>query len=734
MKKIININLSGRVIPMEDSVYEKLQAYIESLRRYFANEDGRDEIINDIESRIAELMNEKIRKGAPAIMDADMDEIIASMGSVEDFERVESEARQSASSASSFSSSASTPTAEPIHKRKKGRLYRDNSDKILGGVASGIANYLDIDPAVIRILMILFGFTGTGVVLYIILWIALPAADLNDYTGKRLFRNPDDKVIAGVAGGLGAYFRVQAWIVRLILLSPLLLNIIFGTFNGIFFSWHRDIFPNVVIAPFTGTFILAYIILWMVLPEALSPFEKMEMRGEKVDVNRIKQNVQEGMSDFKTRMQGWGEEVKTSAQNLGDRAKEFANTRGKTFASEVGETARPAARGIAHIIGVIFKAFFIFIAGSIVLALFALIMAIVFGGVVSWPVNSFLWTSNAQKLAAWGTLIFFITVPVVAFMTWLIRRIVHVRSTRHHLGWIFGVLWVVGWVCAVVFAASIARDLRVYDHTPAMEIPVTQPQHGVLFVRVNEPEIRYNGNYWWLHDNDNTGWDLTDDTIRYNNVKIRYDRSPDSAYHVRVFKYSAGSTVTDAQKRASQTLFNINSTDSTLNLGSGLAITNNSKFRGQGVIVELLIPIGKKIKFDESVVTAYNPWVVRHSWREGAYWRDHWGSDWDYDNSFDLKPQIEYTMNADGNLVSPQDENNSEEKIKTNKKTEQLRKSIEEREKKLDQERQKIEEDKQHLEDSSNTAAAGNRRIRQAGTVTTATYYESPLSVTALLN
>lgn len=64
MKKIININLSGRVIPIEDSAYEKLQAYIESLRRHFANEEGRDEIINDIESRIAELMNEKVRKGS----------------------------------------------------------------------------------------------------------------------------------------------------------------------------------------------------------------------------------------------------------------------------------------------------------------------------------------------------------------------------------------------------------------------------------------------------------------------------------------------------------------------------------------------------------------------------------------------------------------------------------------------------------------------------------------------
>ena len=62
MKKIININLSGRVIPIEDAAYEQLQAYIESLRRYFAHEESRDEIINDIESRIAELMRSKSRR------------------------------------------------------------------------------------------------------------------------------------------------------------------------------------------------------------------------------------------------------------------------------------------------------------------------------------------------------------------------------------------------------------------------------------------------------------------------------------------------------------------------------------------------------------------------------------------------------------------------------------------------------------------------------------------------
>src|SRR5690606_36190829 len=175
MKKIININLSGRVIPIEDSAYEKLQAYIESLRRYFANEDGRDEIINDIESRIAELMNDKVRKGAACVTDADIDEIIASMGRPEDFE---------SESADSSETGTTERTETRRESRTRKRLYRDSSDKFLGGLCSGIAAYLNVDPAITRILfaIITFGGFGLGFLIYILLWIVLPEKDVEGYS------------------------------------------------------------------------------------------------------------------------------------------------------------------------------------------------------------------------------------------------------------------------------------------------------------------------------------------------------------------------------------------------------------------------------------------------------------------------------------------------------------------------------------------------------------------------
>src|SRR6185436_12176679 len=89
MKKVININFQGRVIPIEETAYEILQQYIESLRKYFATEEGRDEIINDIEGRIAELFSDRLKKGSTCITDEDVYAVMASIGRPEDFEKAE---------------------------------------------------------------------------------------------------------------------------------------------------------------------------------------------------------------------------------------------------------------------------------------------------------------------------------------------------------------------------------------------------------------------------------------------------------------------------------------------------------------------------------------------------------------------------------------------------------------------------------------------------------------------
>ncbi len=706
MKKIININLSGRVIPIEDSAYEKLQGYIESLRRHFVNEEGRDEIINDIESRIAELMNEKVRKGATCVTDADVDEIIGSMGRPEDFEAEEMAAEPGTQS------KQNQQTADTSYTGRAGRsrLYRDTGDKFIGGVCSGLANYLNLDPTIVRILfaIVTFGGFGMGILLYIILWIVLPPKDMEGFSGKRLYRNPDDRIIGGVAGGLAAYFNRKSSTIRLIFAAPLLLNVLFSVLNGILFAFHRHFFPNIVIGSFTATFTFAYVVLWIVLPEARSQYEKMEMRGEKVDVNTIRQNVKEGMQQTKERIKEWGTEVKESAQNLGNKAKEFANTRGKAFAAEAGETARRTGRGLGHAIGVLFKVFFLFVAGSIAFGLFVGLIMLIFGGIAWWPVNNFLWTSNQQQAYAWVTLIFFLGVPLIGFIIWLIRRILRVRPGSGYLGWTFGGLWAIGWIAAILFAASIGKDLREYRYVDS-DVSITQPQNGKMILTVLQPELEFNGSNWWINW-DSNGWDISDDTLKLSTIRVDVRKSEDNNYAVRIRRYSAGRTANDAMDRAKKIQYSVSFKDSVLDLGNGYAIDRDSKFRGQKIEIEISIPAGKKIRFDESLEEKLKPMNIRIG-RLRNQWKRPVNIDIDDNAFFPWRTGIDYIMGTDGSLKDMNGNSATDDyRYKQNDST-NLDKSIEQKK----QELKELEDKKNKQEEQKKQKTTGYLRENRDG-------------------
>ena len=526
-------------------------------------------------------------------------------------------------------------------------MYRDTNDKFLGGVCSGIANYTNVDPSVVRLIFGVLGLaTGLGILAYIILWMVLPPKELDYFTGKKLYRNPDDRIIGGVAGGLAAYFNTKTSTLRLIFAAPIILNVLIGMLNG--FSWHQgpNLFLNIGVGSLTGTFILAYIILWIVLPEANTDYEKMEMRGETVDINRIRENVKAGMQNMKGRMQSWGEEVKTTARQFGSKAKDFADTRGREFAAEVNETVRRRGSGIGRAIGVLFKAFFLFIAGIIAFSLFVALIALLFGGVAWWPVNNFLWTSGWQQALAWCTLVFFFIVPLIGFIVWIVRRVMRVRSRNNYLGWTFGGLWTIGWIVLMLFLASLFRDFRSYRSEDS-PLAVQQPANGKMIVTVTQPELEYSGNYGWI-DNGSNGWDLSNDSIRIAAARINVIASPDDQYRVTLKKYSFGRDFADANKRASHIQYSVVSRDSLLDLGNGYAIGREDKFRGQNVEVEIQVPVGKKIRFEPSVENKLSLIHVRvnRSFRNK-------GINVEIDNreeAFRYKPGIDYTMGAGGEL------------------------------------------------------------------------------------
>ena len=84
---------------------------------------------------------------------------------------------------------------------------------------------------------------------------------------------------------------------------------------------------------------------------------------------------------------------------------------------------------------------------------------------------------------------------------------------NNYLGWTFGGLWAIGWVAAILFAASVVKDFREYEHTDTA-IAISQPANGKMIVAVSEPELEYTGSFDWMNDG-GEGWDLSSDTLKF---------------------------------------------------------------------------------------------------------------------------------------------------------------------------------------------------------------------------
>lgn len=166
MNKISNINLGGFPFTIDEDAFQHLDRYLKTIHKHFRKSEGYEEITTDIETRMAELFQEKL-ENRPIVILSDVKNVIAIMGTPEDF-----------GAADPFMDDA--PKSSRNWKLKTGkRLFRNPEQEALAGVCSGIAAYFGIqDPLWIRIAFILFALTGGfAVVVYIILWAVLPKAE-----------------------------------------------------------------------------------------------------------------------------------------------------------------------------------------------------------------------------------------------------------------------------------------------------------------------------------------------------------------------------------------------------------------------------------------------------------------------------------------------------------------------------------------------------------------------------
>ncbi|MEJ7611041.1 MAG: PspC domain-containing protein [Ferruginibacter sp.] len=623
MKQVININFQGRVVPIEVSAYEMLKNYIDSLSRHFAAEEGRDEIINDIENRIGELFQERIKDGATCITDDDINAIIRNMGRPEDIEAEDASfATGIPNQGQSSSESRESAFTQPAGPK---RLFRDENHKILGGVCSGVANYFGIDVVIVRIvfLILLFSF-GIGFIPYIILWIAVPSTASTEIGSlrKKMYRDGDDKWIGGVCSGLAQYFGINVWIPRILFLIPFL------SFAGRWGHWGRfGDFPDFISLGFSPGAMFIYIILWLVLPEATTTAEKLEMKGEKVDMNSIKNSVVEEMKGVHVR-----------AQKFGKEAAAFAGERGKTFGAEAGSAAKKGSRSLGDIIIFLVKLFGYFILGTIC---FALVVALFVFGIMAigvFPMKDYLLTEGWQNALAWGTLIFFIITPMIGVITWIIRRVAKIRNGSKMLRFGFSAMWILGWVCVTFLFASLAKDFRVSSAINEQEVYLSNPAVSSLELTTLTPGQRFSENRWFTMD-PFEGPD--EDSAMVRNVSVHIVQSPNDSFRVTMIKLACGRTKRFADTLASSINFNARQQDSSLIMDKGIVITKDNKFRNQRVIMTVYVPVGKQIKVHGNV-----------GWSRDVKFDGPWSRDWENVEFENLEEGWDegrwYTMTKDG--------------------------------------------------------------------------------------
>ncbi len=624
MKQVININFQGRVVPIEVTAFELLKNYTESLNRHFANEEGKEEIINDIESRIGELFQERISKGATCITDDDVKAIIKSMGNPEDFEAMDDAPGASSASASSSRQEQQTTSSSTTSTGHK-KLFRNENDKILGGVCGGLANYFNIDVVVVRIIFVILLFSGIGFLTYIVMWIAVPSSSTEQIGGTRrkLFRDPDEKMIAGVCSGIGNYFGINPWIPRVLFLLPFLSFLSrWGHWGGF---WD---FGDVIRFTFSPTSLIIYIILWIVIPEALTTSEKLEMKGEKVDLNSIKASVAEEMKSVSKRAEKFGKEA---AGTISEKA--------GAVAGDVKSFTKRNRGGLGNVIAMIAKIFAYFIIGCVT---FAFVMALIGMGVFAigiFPLKDYILRGPWQNIYAWGTLLLFIAVPIIAIITWLIRKIARVKSNSRILGWTFGSLWTIGWVCLTMLIATITRDFKSASRLDEEQVALVNPQVNKLVVTSSLPfSKKYYGRNWIRFEPfENL---IDEDTAYVRNVYVEITRSPNDSFQVTMKRTARGNSRADANDLANLIKFSVEQKDSVLLLEKGIAINKTDKFRNQGVVITVYVPVGKQIRINKGI-----GWPVHI----GRDWDSEWNNDY-YDGEQNIRWQsdVDYIMKEDG--------------------------------------------------------------------------------------
>lgn len=484
MNKTTSINLGGYFFHIDEDAFRKLSNYFDAVKRSLSP-DGREEIINDIESRISELFTEKLGSTKQVIGLKEVDDIITIMGQPEDY-KIEDESPKN-DFQSNYTSTGSIK-----------KLYRDKDNSFLGGVLSGLGHYLGVDPLWLRIIMVIlfFGF-GTGLVLYIILWI--------------------------------------------------------------------------------------------LIPEAVTTSQKLEMKGEPINISNIEKKVKEGFN-----------EISEKFSNL-DHDKMTKNA--KNGAERIGNTISEIVTSIFNVISKIIGVF-------IVLFTSITLISVIIGGIAmiffsSMPDNflynhihtpfSFetpIWIQGLLLIIVVGIPLFYLLILGLKLLT------SRIKSIGNTVNYSLLAIWIIG-LASMLFLTIKEISQNAYTGKDIKKVAINLKPSDTLnlkFVSNNlySKDIYEHENFEVIHD------DTDKEIIFSNNVSIKIVETNEPIAFLQIEKTAEGSSIKKAKETAEKIKYNVKIENNNLILDNYWITDLANKKHDQEVELFLYLPKGTIFKVDKN--------------------------------------------------------------------------------------------------------------------------------------
>ena len=497
MNKTVNINLAGISFHIDENAFGKLSRYLDAIRKSLKGAEGSEEIMQDIEARIAELFSEKIEFQSQVISLKELDEVIAVMGQPEDYE-VDDEIFEDV-----------PPSSETYSKSRGNALH------------------------------------------------------------KQLFRDIDNKYIAGVSSGLGHYFGIDA-------------------------IWIRLLWVLLVVAGM-GSPILIYILLWILVPPALTTSDKLKMTGEPINISNIERKFKEGFDNVADRVKNvdydkYGNKIKTGTSSFFDSLGEVIVTLFKVFAKLIG-------------------VFIIFVSLSTIVGL--VIGFFTVGSLNFWGNNemteyiALVDTTNAPLwlLALLGLLA--IGIPFFALFVLGLKLLVsNLKSMGSTVRIVLIVIWALSIIGLTVLGIKQTTE-KAYDgnYTEEQALPVRTTDTLRINMRADNQfshKLGRNSDLEIKYTNDDKR------VIYSNNIRINIKPSKDSIGKIIIEKSAEGNNYLDAKKRAEAIEYAYRFENKNLELNGFFTTNTENKFRDQQIEITIFVPEGTVIFSEENAVSYYS--------------------------------------------------------------------------------------------------------------------------------